>query len=198
MDGKLRWVTALWNTLLASDLFGVNCDWAHPAAQPWDPALHLDSSTQRRIQIYEGEKFCNSEALISYLTHCSVFPQFHHLLPPTPLTYHNAICFRLLPVVHTVVEIISVQQLLLDATVQIKTEWVKTKRWKKKKEQILTTAVAFAQTALAGLDRRSRARIAGCVARTAPLLSSYPTGHCALCPLWPRGPSIVTVHSWNM
>lgn len=42
--------------------------------------------------------------------------------PLTPLTYHNAICFRLLPVVHTVVAIISAQQLLLDATVQIKTE----------------------------------------------------------------------------
>lgn len=50
-------------------------------------------------------------------------------------------------------------------------------------KNILTTAVTFAQAALAGLNRRSSAGVAGCITRPTPLLSSCPAGDCALCPL---------------
>lgn len=62
---------------------------------------------------------------------------------------------------------------------------------------MLTTAIAFSEAALAGLDRRSVAGVTGCVARTTPLLGSCPAGDRALRPLRPQGPAILTVFSWK-
>lgn len=67
----------------------------------------------------------------------------------------------------------------------------------KKYIYIPTTAVAFAQATFAGLDWGSTAGVAGCITWPAPLLSSYPAGDGALCPLWPEWPAILTVFSWS-
>lgn len=61
----------------------------------------------------------------------------------------------------------------------------------------LTTAITFAQAALAGLDRGSGAGVAGCITWPTPLLSPDPAGDCALSPLRPGRPVILTVLSWK-
>lgn len=62
---------------------------------------------------------------------------------------------------------------------------------------ILTTAVTFCQAALARLDGGSGAGVTGCITWTTPLLGSCTAGDCALCPLWPGRPAIVTTYGWK-
>lgn len=59
---------------------------------------------------------------------------------------------------------------------------------------IRTSSVTFSQTALASLNRGSRTCIACVITRAPPLLSAAPTRDCALSPLWPWRPAVLTVH----
>lgn len=198
LHGRQWWVIALWNILSANDLFGINFDWAHPAAWLCDPALHLDLASLGWIHFQTDLWSCELTVFhISFLTHCWLFPQFHQFLPS-----HMSFCLFVLHYCEAVLltdtyfdqDITSIEAVTTGCQIfrSIK-EWQKINYLKNS----LTTAVTFPQAALARLNRRSRAGVTGCVTWPTPLLGPCPACDCALCPLWPGGPAILTVFSWK-